>query len=326
MNRHLITFSTLGGPEVMCYESEVLEPLGADDVLVRHEAIGVNFIDTYYRSGLYPCELPSGLGTEAAGIVESVGSSVSRVKPGDRVVYASTPKLGAYSDLNIVPQKSLILIPDGIDSKVAAAMTLKGLTAAYLLLKTFPLQAEHTLLVHAAAGGVGSILTQWAKAIGAGVIGTVGRPEKVTLAKSQGCDHVYLYREVDVPEKVKGLTEGRGVDVVYDSVGKDTFVSSINSLKPRGMMVSFGNASGAVPEFAPLLLAQKGSLFLTRPRLGDYVANIDEQQELANALFGQVLAGNINIKLSREFALKDAVTAHEALESGDTTGSVVLVP
>lgn len=320
-----IRFSQLGGSEVLSLETRTLPSLERHQVLVRHDAIGVNFIDTYHRSGLYPVELPSGLGTEAAGIVEAVGAGVRRAKVGDRVVYASA-SLGAYSEAHIVPEKSLIAIPEGIESTVAAAMTLKGLTAAYLLLKTFPLSPKHSVLIHAAAGGVGSILTQWAKAIGAHVIGTVGRPDKIEQAKAQGCDEVILYREVDVPEAVKSLTEGRGVDVVYDSVGKDTFEMSLSSLKPRGMLVSFGNASGAVPAFAPLLLAQKGSLFITRPSLGHYVADPDEQQELADALFSRVLNGEIKINVNHEFALRDAILAHDIIESGVTMGSIVLIP
>ncbi len=320
-----IRFSETGHAGVLSYESMSIGPLGVGQVLVRHEAIGVNFIDIYHRSGLYPVDLPSGMGAEAAGIVEAVGEGVTRVKPGDRVVYASGP-LGAYSEARAISEISLIKIPDEISSKTAAAMTLKGLTAAYLLLKTFPLTRDHKVLVHAAAGGVGSILTQWAKSIGAYVIGTVGRPEKVALAKQQGCDEVLLYREVNVPTRVKELTDGAGVDVVYDSVGKDTFMASIDSLRPRGMMVSFGNASGAVPDFPPLLLAQKGSLFITRPSLGHYIADPDEQQELADALFEQVGAGKIHINTKHEFALLDAAKAHETLESGVTTGSVILLP
>ena len=320
-----IRFDQVGGSEVLRLETRTLAALESDQVLVRHEFIGVNFIDTYQRTGLYPVDLPSGLGTEAAGVVEAVGADASRAKIGDRVVYASA-SLGAYSEAHVVPEKSLIVIPEGVHSKTAAAMTLKGLTAAYLLLKTFPLQPNHSVLIHAAAGGVGSILTQWARAIGAHVIGTVGRPEKVALAKAQGCDEVILYREVDVPAAVKALTAGRGVDVVYDSVGKDTFDMSINSLKPRGTLVSFGNASGAVPAFAPLLLAQKGSLFITRPTLVHHVADPVEQQELADALFERVLGGEVKINVNHEFALSDAKLAHDALESGVTTGSVVLIP
>ncbi|MGH1486152.1 MAG: quinone oxidoreductase family protein [Cellvibrionaceae bacterium] len=318
-----ILLSKTGGPEVLSYQEIELPDLTEGQVLIKHDYIGVNFIDTYFRSGLYPTDLPSGLGSEAAGTVVALGPGVTRVKVGDRVVYASAP-LGAYSEAHVVPEKSLIILPNEVSSKIAAGMMLKGLTAAYLLLKTFPLSKDHCILVHAAAGGVGSILTQWAKSIGAYVIGTVGRPEKAALAKEQGCDEVILYRQSDVPTRVKELTAGLGVDVVYDSVGKDTFAASIDSLKPRGMLVSFGNASGAVPEFKPLLLAQKGSLFLTRPTLAHYVADPDEQQELADSLFKQVVNKHVMINVNYEFELAEAKNAHKALESGATTGSVVL--
>lgn len=320
-----ILFSTLGGPEVLVTKTKALRDLAETEVLVRHEAIGVNFIDIYYRKGLYPVNLPSPMGTEAAGVVEAVGSKVSRVRVGDRVAYAGS-SLGSYSDAHIVPEALLIKLPASISAPMAASMMLKGLTAAYLLLKTFPLNDKHTILVHAAAGGVGSILTQWASNIGAKVIGTVGSPEKIDIARQQGCDHVLLYRQVDVAPEVSLLTANTGVDVVYDSVGKDTFESSINSLRPRGMMVSFGNASGAVGDFAPLLLAQKGSLFLTRPTLAHYVADPDEQQYLADALFAQIAANTIKVKTNHRFALEDASKAHELLESGVTTGSVILIP
>jgi NADPH2:quinone reductase len=320
-----IRFTQIGAADVLSYEKIQLAPLENTQVLVRQQAIGVNFIDTYHRSGLYPLTLPSGLGSEAAGVVEAIGEGVTRVKVGDRVVYASAP-IGAYAEAHTVPETSLIILPEGIPSKTAAAMMLKGLTAAYLLLKTYPVKAGDTILVHAAAGGVGSILTQWANSLGVRVIGTVGRPEKIALAKEQGCAEVLLYREVDVPEAVKSLTQGKGVDAVYDSVGKDTFDMSLNSLKRRGMMVTFGNASGAIPEFSPLLLAKKGSLFLTRPTLFDYVADPDEQQELANALFERVLEGVIKINVNYEFPLADAIKAHQILESGITTGSIVLIP
>ena len=297
----------------------------SNEVLVQHDAIGVNFIDIYHRSGLYPLELPSGLGKEAAGTVTAVGDAVTRVAVGDRVSYVSAP-LGAYSQAHIVPEKVLIKLPDAISAKVAAGMMLKGLTAAYLILKTYPATPADTILVHAAAGGVGSILTQWARAIGAKVIGTVGSTKKIDIAKQNGCDEVLLYREVDVPEAVKELTSGRGVDVVYDSVGKDTFDMSLQSLKRRGMMVSFGNASGAVPDFTPLLLTQMGSLYLTRPSLFDYVVDAEEQQFLADSLFERVSCGDISIQINHEFSLADAALAHQTLESGVTTGSTILLP
>lgn len=294
-------------------------------VLVRHEAIGVNFIDTYHRSGLYPLELPSGLGKEAAGVVTAVGEGVTQVKVGDRVCYVSAP-IGTYAEAQVVPEDCLIKLPDSIPSKTAAGMMLKGMTAAYLLLKTYPVSASDTILMHAAAGGVGSILTQWAKAIGATVIGTVGSVKKAGIAKQNGCDEVLLYREVDLPAMVHEITSGMGVDVVYDGVGNDTFNISLQCLKRRGMMVSFGNASGAVPDFSPLLLTQMGSLYLTRPSLFDYVAEQEEQQFLADALFERVNRGDITIQISHEFPLAEAGLAHETLESGVTTGSIILVP
>ena len=305
-------------------EIELPKPSG-NQVVVKQEAVGVNFIDTYHRSGLYPMELPSGLGKEAAGVVTAVGDKVSNIAVGDRVCYVAAP-LGAYSDTHIVPEPAVIKLPDAISCKTAAAMMLKGMTAAYLLLKTYTVTAADTILVHAAAGGVGSIITQWARAIGATVIGTVGSAAKAELAKQNGCDEVLLYREVDVPAAVNKITNNRGVDVVYDGVGKDTFNLSLQSLKTRGMMVSFGNASGAVPDFSPLLLTKMGSLYLTRPSLFDYVAEPEEQQFLANALFELVASGVISIQINREFPLAEASEAHKTLESGTTTGSIILIP
>jgi NADPH2:quinone reductase len=302
---------------------ELPEPTG-HEVLIKQEAIGVNFIDTYHRSGLYPMELPSGLGKEAAGVVMAVGDKVSQASVGDRVCYVAAP-LGTYAEAHIVPEDCLIKLPDSISFKTAAAMMLKGMTAAYLLLKTYPVKPSDTILMHAAAGGVGSILTQWAKAIGASVIGTVGSESKVEMAKQNGCDEVLLYREIDVPATVKQMTSGKGVDVVYDGVGKDTFDMSLQSLKRRGMMVSFGNASGAVPDFSPLLLTQMGSLFLTRPSLFDYVAEHKEQQFLADALFARVSCGDISIHITHEFPLAEASEAHKTLESGVTTGCIILL-
>lgn len=303
---------------------ELSKPTG-NQVLVRHEAIGVNFIDTYHRSGLYPLELPSGLGKEAAGVVAAVGDKVTMVTVGDRVCYVAAP-IGAYADAHIVPEDCLIILPDAISSKTAAGMMLKGMTAAYLLLKTYPVTPPDTILVHAAAGGVGSILTQWAKAIGATVIGTVGSVNKAEIAKQNGCDEVLLYRETDVPVEVRKFTSGRGVSVVYDGVGKDTFDISLQCLKRRGMMVTFGNASGAVPDFSPLILTKMGSLYLTRPSLFDYVADPGEQQFLADALFARVITGEISIQINHEFRLVEAGLAQESLESGSTTGSTILVP
>lgn len=303
---------------------ELSEP-ASNEVLVRHEAIGVNFIDIYHRSGLYPLELPSRIGKEAAGTVVAVGNAVTRVAAGDRVSYVSAP-LGAYAEAHIVPENVLIKLPDEISFDVAAGMMLKGLTAAYLILKTYPVTSSDTILVHAAAGGVGSILTQWAKTIGATVIGTVGSEQKIDSAKQNGCDEILLYREMDVPAAIKQLTSGKGVDVVYDSVGRDTFDLSLQCLKRRGMMVSFGNASGPVPDFPPLLLTQLGSLYLTRPSLFDYVADPEEQQYLADSLFERVKSGGISIQVNHKFSLEDAALAHQTLEGGLTTGSTILLP
>lgn len=319
-----IQFSAHGDHSVLRMESLPIPELSEYDVLIQHKAVGVNFIDTYHRSGLYSVNFPSGLGKEAAGIVQAVGKNVSDVKVGDRVAYVTAP-LGAYAEAHCVKEKDVILIPDDISFETAAAMMLKGLTAAYLLLKTYNVKSGDTILVHAAAGGVSSILIPWAKQLGARVIGTVGSEAKVAVAKNNGCDEVLLYREIDVPTAVRELTEGKGVDVVYDSVGKDTFAMSLDCLKPRGLMVSFGNASGAVPDFSPLFLARKGSLFFTRPVLIDYVDDPKELQFLADALFKQVLAKNIEVKINLSLPLADAAEAHRLLESGATTGSIILL-
>ncbi len=320
-----IRINGYGDHSVLNLDKIELPPPSDHQVLVQHEAIGVNFIDIYHRSGLYPLELPSGLGKEATGTVAAVGSAVTRVDVGDRVGYVAAP-LGAYAEAHLVPEDILIKLPTAIPAKDAAGMLLKGLTAAYLLLKTYPVTSADTILVHAAAGGVGSILTQWAKAIGATVIGSVGSAGKVDIAKQNGCDEVLLYREIDLPAAVIDITSGRGVDVVYDSVGKDTFDMSLRSLKCRGMLVSFGNASGPVPDFSPLLLTKMGSLYLTRPSLFDYVSDPKEQQLLADALFERVIAGDISIQVNHEFPLAEAALAQHTLESGQTTGSIILLP
>ncbi len=327
MNRltQSIQIDKYGDHSVLQLKDIQLPKPSGNQVIVQHEAIGVNFIDTYHRSGLYPLELPSGLGKEAAGVVTAVGDKVDRVSIGDRVCYVAAP-IGAYAEAHIVPENCLIKLPDAIATKTAAGMMLKGMTAAYLLLKTYPVSATDTILVHAAAGGVGSILTQWAKAIGAMVIGTAGNAKKAEIAKQNGCDEVLLYREVDVPAIIREITSDRGVDVVYDGVGKDTFNISLQSLKRRGMLVSFGNASGAVPDFSPLLLTKMGSLYLTRPSLFDYVAEPEEQQFLAEGLFDLVMSGDINIQIRHEFTLAEAGLAQQTLESGTTTGSIILTP
>jgi NADPH:quinone reductase len=320
-----VQFSQTGDYRVLSFEQYALAELGDYDVVVDNKAIGVNFIDTYHRSGLYPLSLPSGLGKEAAGLVVALGAKVTLVQLGDRVAYVNGP-LGAYSAAHIVPETALIKLPPRISFETAAAMMLKGLTAAYLLLKTYPLKASDTILVHAAAGGVSSILIPWAKAIGARVIGTVGSEAKIAIAKANGCDEVLLYRKDNVPAEIHRITSGKKVDVVYDSVGKDTFTMSLDCLRPRGLLVSFGNASGAVPDFSPLLLSSKGSLFLTRPTLFDYISDPKEQQELADALFDRVHSEDVVIKITKQLLLSEAGEAHRLLESGATTGSLVLIP
>ncbi len=315
-----------GGPEVLKYESvEVGEP-GKGEVRLRHTAIGLNFIDCYFRTGLYPA--PAGLpfipGNEAAGVVTALGEGVDGLKEGDRVAYAGP--MGSYADERVVAADKLVKVPDGIDDQQAAAMMLKGMTAEYLLLRTFPVKPGHVILNHAAAGGVGLILGRWAKHLGATVIGTAGGAEKVALAKQHGYDHVIDYTKDDFVEAVADLTGGAKCDVVYDAVGKDTFEGSLDCLKPRGMLVSFGNASGAVPPFAPALLSQKGSLYMTRPTLFTYIASRTELEASARALFDVVEQGIVEINVNQTYALKDAAQAHSDLEGRKTTGTTVLLP
>lgn len=320
-----IQFSRTGGPEVLQpAESRPGEP-APGQVRLRHTAIGVNFIDTYQRSGLYPLPLPSGLGQEAAGVVEAVGAGVTQFAPGDRVAYAGGPP-GAYCQIRLVDATRLVRLPAGIDMEVAACVMLQGMTVEYLIRRTFPVEAGQTVLWHAAAGGVGQIAVQWLTSLGVHVIGTVGSPAKADIARRLGCREVIDYSRENVAQRVREITDGAGVPVVYDSVGKDTFEASIDSLAPRGMMVSFGNASGAVPPFAPLLLSQKGSLFLTRPKLGDYVATRAELETSANALFERLSAGAVKVEPSHRYALAEAAQAHRDLEARRTTGSVILVP
>lgn len=320
-----IRIERTGGPEVLeLVEVEVPSPK-AGEILVRHEAVGVNFIDTYHRTGLYPVKLPSGLGLEAAGVVEAVGDGVERFKAGDRVAYASGP-IGAYSELHVTNAARAVKAPEGVDIKVAAAALLKGMTAEFLVQRTFPVKAGDTILVHAAAGGVGSILVQWAKHLGARVIGTAGSEAKAELARGHGADHVILYRDQDVAAEVRRLTDGRGVPVAYDSVGAATFEGTLGSLARRGMFVSFGNASGPVPPFAPLRLSQAGSLFFTRPTMFDYTATTEELDESAGALFDVIKSGAVKIDIGQTFALGDARRAHEALEGRETVGASLLIP
>jgi NADPH2:quinone reductase len=320
-----IRFHKNGGPEVLQWESvEVGEP-GAGEARVRHTAIGVNYIDTYHRSGLYKLALPSGLGTEGAGIVEAVGPGVTDVRPGDRVAYSGGP-LGAYSEVRVMPADRLVKLPDGVSDKVAATLMLKGLTVQYLFRQTFPLKGGETILFHAAAGGIGLIACQWARALGVTMIGTVGSDEKAALAKTNGCTHTIVYTRENFVERVKQLTGGKGVPVVYDGVGKDTFPASLDCLSPRGMFVSFGNASGPIAAFDILLLSQKGSLYATRPTLATFTASRAAMLAMCEDMFSLVLAGKLTNDARQTYALKDAAQAHRDLESRKTTGATILVP
>ena len=313
-----------GGPEVLEYKDYDLPPPGKGQARVKHTAIGVNFIDIYHRSGLYPLPLPAGLGSEAAGVVEALGEGVSGLKVGDRVGYCGGA-IGSYSEAANVPADRLVKLPVAISDEIAAASLLKGMTAQYLLTRTYAVHPGQTILFHSAAGGVGMIACQWAKYLGAMVIGTVGSETKVALAKSHGCDHVLLLHN-DWKKQVREITGSIGVPVVYDSIGKDTFEASLDCLKPRGMMVSFGNSSGAVPPFPPGQLAAKGSLFLTRPTLWHYISTPHELQETADDLFDVLLSGAVKVAVNQRFALKDAAKAQEALAGRKTTGATVLIP
>jgi len=313
-----------GGPEVLEWtESDPGTP-GPGDVLVRQTAVGLNYIDVYHRTGLYAVEPPFTPGTEAAGVVESVGDAVVDLFPGDRVAYTANGPIGAYRESRVLPRTRLVRLPDHIDDRTAAAIMVKGCTVEYLIRRCFRVREGDIVLLHAAAGGVGLIATQWLSAMGAVVIGTVGSEEKAALAAENGARHTILYREEDVTARVRELTAGRGVDVVYDSVGADTFMSSVECLRPRGMMVSFGNASGPVEPLRPLLLAKHGSLFLTRPRLGDYYATPKETSDGCEALFSAVADGSVRPHIGAEFELRDAANAHRALEARQTVGSTIL--
>ncbi len=320
-----IRISKTGGPEVLELHDIELPPPGPGQVRLKHTAIGVNFIDTYQRSGLYPASLPATLGGEAAGVVEAVGEGVSAFKPGDRAGYC-TVAFCAYAEAANVPADRLVKLPDGISDEVAAAAMLKGMTVQYLVKRTFAVQKGQTILWHAAAGGVGLIACQWASHLGATVIGTVGSDEKVALAKQNGCAHVLNLRKDDWVARVREITGGAGVPVVYDSVGKDTWDGSLDCLAVRGMMVSFGNASGAVPAFAPGILSAKGSLYLTRPSLFHYTRTPAELQQTADDLFDVIAKGIVKIAIHQRFKLTDARAAHEALHSRQTTGATILVP
>jgi NADPH2:quinone reductase len=314
-----------GGPEVMEYvDVEVGEP-GPGEARVRQQACGLNYIDVYFRTGLYPLPLPAGLGMEGAGIVEAVGPDVTHIKPGDRVAYAGRPP-GAYAELRVMPAAILVRVPDSIGLDTAAAMMLQGMTVQYLFHRTFALRGGETILFHAAAGGVGLIACQWAKAIGVTMIGTVGSDAKAALAKAHGCTHVINYNTEDFVERVKEITGGAGVPVVYDSIGADTFFKSLDCLSPLGMMVSYGSASGPVPPFTLNELASRGSLFVTRPTLFSYASNRDALESMAADLFGMVESGKIVIDINQRYPLADAATAHRELEARKTTGSSLLIP
>ena len=323
MSRAVIVHQT-GGPEVLTLEDRPLGAPGPGQVALRQTAIGLNFIDTYQRSGLYPVPTPFVAGNEGAGVITALGEGVTGLKVGDRVAYQG--QVGAYAAERLAAADRMVPVPDGIDDRTAAAIMLKGLTAWYLLFKTWPLASGETVLWHAAAGGTGLIATQWARALGATVIGTAGSAEKLALARSHGCDHVVNYNEEDFAARVRELTGGRGVDVVYDGVGKATFEQSLDCLRPRGLMVSFGNASGVVSIPDITALSRKGSLYVTRPTGVHYLATRAELLEGAEALFAAVQSGAIKVEVGRTFALDEAADAHRALEGRETTGSVLLLP
>ncbi|MCQ0093125.1 quinone oxidoreductase [Roseovarius sp. M141] len=320
-----IKFYKTGSPDVMQYEDVTLDAPGPGQVRLRHTAIGLNYLDTYYRSGAYPLPLPSGLGFEGAGVVEAVGDGVTHLKDGDRVAYGAGP-LGSYSQARNMPANRLSKMPDTIADETAAAMMLKGMTVRYLLRETYKVKAGDTILWHAVAGGVGLIAVQWAKHLGARVIGTTSSPEKAALAKSFGCDEVINYTEENVAERVRALTDGKGVPVVYDGVGQATLDASLDSLSPFGLLASFGSASGPVKDFDTGVLAAKGSLYLTRPSLNTYVASDEALQANVADLFEVVGSGAVKIEVNQTYALADAVTAHQDLEGRRTTGSTILLP
>ena len=320
----VIRISEPGGPEKLRLENLTLPAPGVGEVLIHHSAIGVNFIDIYHRRGLYPLPLPSGLGVEAVGRIAGLGAGVEGFKVGESVAYVMEP-IGAYAEQALVSAQHVFHVPEDLDHKILAASLLKGLTAAYLLYKTIAVGPKMKLLIHAAAGGVGQMMCQWASQLGATVIGSVGNLEKARIARQCGCAEVILYRQENLVDRVLQCTGGFGVDVVYDSVGADTFLDSLKSCRSRGLVVSFGNASGPVPPLSPLLLTQHGSLFLTRPTLAHYIKNLAEKAELLELLFCKLRAGELKIE-HQCFSLAESAQAHRALESGETTGSIVLIP
>ncbi|MGN5058834.1 quinone oxidoreductase family protein [Aeromonas caviae] len=321
-----IRFYETGGPEVLRYEQVAVGEPGPGQVRLRHAAVGLNYADTYFRNGTYPIPMPNGLGVEAAGVVEAVGEGVTNVDVGDRVTYTGfINTLGAYSTERLIPAAPLIRLPDSISCETAAAMTMRGLTSAYLMRRIHDFKPGDSILLHAAAGGVGLIVAQWAKLLGLTVIGTVSSGAKAELARAHGCDFTIDYSREDVATRVRALTGGAGVDVVFDSVGKNTFLGSLDSLKRRGLMVCVGTASGPIDGFNPQLLAMKGSLYLTRPALADYIADPAEKEALAGELFDHVVSGRIKIEVNQKYELQDAAQAHRDLESRQTTGSSVFI-
>jgi NADPH:quinone reductase len=324
MRSHAIRIHETGGPEALKWEEvEVGEP-GQGEVLLRQTAVGLNFLDTYHRSGLYKLALPSGIGSEAAGVVEKLGPGVTDLRVGDRVAYASGP-LGAYAEWRLYPAERAVKLPEGVSDRQGAAMMLQGMTVEYLVRRTFPVKSGQWVLLHAAAGGIGLIASQWLKHLGATVIGTAGGPEKMALAKAHGCDHVLDSHKEDIAKRVREITGGKGVPVVYDGVGKATFQASLDSLAPRGMFVSFGNASGAVPAFEPILLSARGSLYFTRPTLATYIATRAELADSAKALFDVVRSGAVKVEIHQTYPLKEAAQAHRDLEARKTTGSTIFL-
>lgn len=321
-----IRFYETGGPEVLCYEEVSVGEPGPGQVRLRHAAVGLNYADTYFRNGTYPIPMPNGLGVEAAGVVEALGEGVTNVAVGDRVTYTGfINTLGAYATQRLIPAAPLIKLPDSIAFETAAAMTMRGLTSAYLMRRIHAFKPGDSILLHAAAGGVGLIVAQWAKLLGLTVIGTVSSDAKAELARAHGCDFTIDYSREDVATRVRALTGGAGVDVVFDSVGKSTFIGSLDSLKRRGLMVCVGTASGPIDGFNPQLLAMKGSLYLTRPALADYIADPAEKEALAGELFDHVASGRIKIEINQKYELQDAAQAHRDLESRQTTGSSVFI-
>ncbi|WP_166362092.1 quinone oxidoreductase family protein [Pseudomonas akapageensis] len=321
-----VRFYETGGPEVLRYEDVEVGDPGPGQVRLRHVAVGLNYADTYFRNGTYPIPLANGMGVEASGIVQAVGEGVTNVAVGDRVTYTGfINTLGAYSTERLIPAAPLIKLPESISFETAAAMTMRGLTSSYLMRRIYDFKAGDTVLLHAAAGGVGLIVSQWAKLLGLTVIGTVSTEAKGELAKAHGCDHIINYSHENFAQRVRELTDGVGVNVVFDSVGKTTFMDSLDSLKRRGLLVCVGTASGPIPAFEPAQLAMKGSLFVTRPALADYIADPAEKADLAGELFDHVGSGRIKIEINQQYDLQDAVQAHRDLESRKTTGSSIFV-